>query len=245
MMLTRIKYLIAALVLSVQGVHAGSEITVVADEWPPFSGSDLPNGGISLDVISSVLERAGYNVNTQVLPWARIMSGARNSEYDIVGSLFYDPEVEDFMTYGAPFYQTEVRFVQRSGAGHQIDGLESLGDLSIAVGQGFLYEDRFDRADGLNKVVVTTTLQGIQMVGHGRVALTLDSVDVVNYATSVQDPSIADRVEVLPYVLATHGIHMAVRDDHPGRDIVVRDFNATLRAMRDDGSLAEILARHQ
>ena len=56
---------------------AQKTLSIVADEWPPFSGQALPNKGISVDVISAVLIRAGYEVESKILPWARIMNGSR------------------------------------------------------------------------------------------------------------------------------------------------------------------------
>lgn len=235
--------MLCALITSTS-LQAQTAVTVVADEWPPFSGAQLHNGGISLDVISTVLTRAGYDVTTQVLPWARIMDGSRRGEYDVVGSLFYDAEIASYMTYGDPFYATEVRFVRQAGSDHVVDGLPSLGDLSIAVGDGFLYEENFDRAENLNKRVVTTTFQAVQMVAYGRVDLTLDSVEVLEHAIDQADPPIDDQVEVLPYVLATHDVHMAVRNDLPNREGLVADFNRTLAQMRTDGTLTKLLAAH-
>lgn len=230
---------------AVAGLRADGPVTIVADEWPPFSGSTLHNGGISLDVIATVLRRAGYEVSTQVLPWARIMDGSRRGEYDIVGSLFYDAEIATYMTYADPFFATEVRFVRQADKDHVIDGLASLGQLSIAVGDGFLYEENFDRAENLNKRVVTTMFQAVQMVAHGRADLTLDSVEVLNHAIAQADPAIDDQLEILPFVLATHDIHMAVRNDLLGKDQLVIDFNETLAAMRADGSLAALLKAHE
>ena len=220
-------------------------VQVVADEWPPFSGESLPGRGISVDVISTVLRRAGYTVEADIVPWARIMAGARSGEYDIVGSLFFDPEIDGYMAYSAPFYQTSVKFVRRGGAGHRVEGMEDLAAYSIAVGDGFLYEKRFDRASDLDKVVVGTTLQGIQMVAAGRVDLTLDSEEVIAHAIRVQDRSLQNRVEVLPFVLATHGVHMAVSRSRPDHPQIVADFNRVLGEMQADGSLNALLAKHR
>ncbi len=225
-------------------VSSADTLTIVADEWPPFSGVSLPGKGISLDVIGEVLKRAGYQVETEVLPWARIMNGATSGQYDAIGSLFFDPELENYLTYADPFYETDVRLVQRAGSDHAFTSVEALRPFSFAVGDGFLYQDEFDRADYLNKVVVTTTLQAVQMVAHARVDLTLDSVDVVNHAVRSDDPSLRGLVEFAPGVLATQGIHMAVRNNLPNRDQVIQDFNTTLAEMRADGSLAKILEKH-
>lgn len=225
------------------GLSAES-LTIVADEWPPFSGAGLPDKGMSLDVISQVLTRAGYEVQTEVVPWARIIDGASSGQFDIIGSLFFDQSLEEYLTYGDAFYRTDVQLVQPRGGMHQFTTVDALRPYSIAVGDGFLYQDEFDRADYLRKTVVTTTLQAVQMVAHGRADLTLDSVDVVNYAIRTEDPALADLVEFAPGVLASQGIHMAVRNDLPNRDQVVADFNATLADMRADGSLADILVVH-
>ena len=149
------------------------------------------------------------------------------------------------MTYGDPFFQTSVKFVQRAGTAHDVTNLKALQPYSIAVGDGFLYEEGFDRADDLNKVVVTTTLQGVQMVAHDRVDLTLDSEEVVTYALTKEAPDLAARVEILPHVLARHDVHMAVRNSLPGKDALVADFNRVLAEMRADGSLEALLAKHR
>jgi len=234
-----------ALILTLTSAWAQDRrLTIAADEWPPFSGNDLPGGGIALDITSAVLERAGYAVETVVVPWARIMDGARSGEFDIITSLFADAELAEFLTYSAPFYATDVQLVQPAGASHSYDNVRDLVPFSIAVGDGFLYQDEFDRADYLKKVVVTTTQQAIQMVAHGRVDLTLDSVDVVRYVIDVQDPALADRVELAPGVLASQSIHMAVRSDLDDSATIVADFNATLAQMQADGSLEALLSRH-
>lgn len=218
---------------------------MVADPWAPFGGEDLPNGGISLDVISTVLTQAGYQVETAIVPWERALAGARAGTFDVVGNLFYLEELEEYLAYGSPFYESEVRFLRRVGTSHSFHDLESLRRYSIAVGAGYFYEDAFDRADFLNKTIVTTVVQGVRMVASGRVDLTLDSVDVLNYVIAKEAPELADQVEVMPMALATRAIHMAIRKDHPVQAQIRRDFNRVLSQMQKDGSLDELLDKHR
>lgn len=230
--------------LVVPPASAQEPLTLVADEWPPFSGGDLPELGIAMDVTKSVLTRAGYEVEAAILPWPRIVHGAKTAEYDIVTSLFLDAEMQEFVHYSDPFYDTEIRFVQKTGGDARYDGLQSLTDYTIAVGAGFLYEPAFDAAGFLNKFEVTTTFQGLQMVAAGRVDLTLDSVDVVRHSILRGDPALMDQIEVLDPPLATQQVHMAVSLSRPDHLRVVADFNRTLAEMRADGSLADLLAKH-
>ncbi|WP_299627246.1 transporter substrate-binding domain-containing protein [uncultured Tateyamaria sp.] len=238
---------VCILALALVAQQAGAEpraLKVVADEWPPFSGAALPNQGMSLDVISTVLRRAGYTVETQVMPWARIIASAKTDTVDIVGSLFADTEQATYLNYANPFHTTRIQLVRRLGSDITFRDVPSLQPYSFAVGDGFLYEPEFDRADYLQKQTVTTTLQAMQMVAFGRVDLTLDSVDVVNFAMQNEDPRLQERVEIAPGVMAHQGIHMAVRRTLDGNEQIVADFNATLAQMQSDGSLDALLAVH-
>lgn len=238
-------YLMSVLLWSASPAIANQRtLTVVADEWPPFSGENLPNKGISLDVIATVLTRAGYDVRTSVLPWARIMNMASNNKIEIVGSLFFDPAMTTHVTYAESFFSTDIRLVAPSGSPVEYTSVEDLKSYSIAVGAGFLYQDEFDKAGYLNKVEVTTTLQGMRMVADGRVDLTLDSEDVVNYSFQNDDPSLADKITLTPGILASQEIHMAVGNAVEDRHTIISDFNRVISEMRADGSLEQLLAVH-
>ena len=230
--------------VSLPALSQETKLTIVADEWPPFSGQSLPNKGMSLDVISTVLTRAGYEVETSVLPWARIMNMASSGQIEVVGSLFFDPEMTKHVTYAEPFYATDVKLVQRIGEDHRFTSVEDLAPYSIAVGAGFLYQDEFDAADFLNKVEVTTTLQAMRMLAEGRVDLTLDSVDVVNYSLGHDQFNLEDKLEFAPGVLASRRIHMAVGNTVENRAQIIADFNRVLTEMKADGSLDELLSVH-
>lgn len=230
---------------TLSGAYANEPIQIVADEWPPFSGRDLLSQGIAVDVSRAVLERAGYAVDVQILPWARIVQGAERGEYDAVTSLFHDEELNKSLAYSDPFIETKIRFLEKKGANSVVGDVSSLKPYSITVGAGFLYEPEFDHADYLQKIEVTTALQAIRMVAAGRADLTLDSEHVLRHAIRVDDPGLNDKVDILDTVLVTQGIHLAVsrqRDDH---DEVITAFNPALADMKADGTLDAVLDAHR
>ena len=220
-------------------------IKAVVDEWAPFGGEELPNRGISLDVMTAVLTRAGYQVEAEIVPWERALNGIKNGHYDVIGNLFPEQSMAPYMVFSDPFYETQVQFIKHKGNNATYSDLDSLKPYSIAVGEGYFYEENFDQANHLDKQVVTTVVQGVRMVANGRVDLTLDSVDVLNYVIHVQEPSLLERVELLPKPLAYQQVHMGIRKGLEGRDQLVADFNRVLNEMRDDGSLEEILKKHK
>ncbi len=116
--------IVAFLAFSANPAAASEPLTLVADEWPPFSGSELPGQGLSMDVTRAVLERAGYDVKTAILPWARVMNGARTGEYDIITSLPPSDDLEELLNHSEPFYSTEVKFIQQKGGDIAFRGIE-------------------------------------------------------------------------------------------------------------------------
>lgn len=238
------KFLGVLLAFFISSSVQASKLTVVADEWPPFSGSELTENGLSPHVISAVLERAGYDVEVKILPWARIMHGARNGEFDMVGSLFYDAELTEFMDYSDPYYETEIKFLKPKDSELEYTDLESLGTKRIAVGDGFLYSPEFDDAGYLNKVVTTTTLQCVQMVAFDRADLTLDSVEVLNYTIDNLAPELKDKVELVTKPLDSQAMYMAISKNTPDYETILRNFNSTLEAMKQDGSYEAIIHTH-
>lgn len=234
----------AAAALGAWPVFANEKLLVVADEWPPFSGAMLPNNGVSLDVTEAVLIRAGYEVEVAILPWTRVVSGAKSGQYDIITSLFLDTDLQKSLTYSEPFFKTEVKFVRKAGSDIVFENLESLKPYTIAVGTGFLYEPEFDSATYLNKFEVTTAIQGVRMVAAGRVDLTLDSTDVIQHAIRSEAPQLLEQVEVFGPPLATPEIHMAVSKARADHKDIADAFNAALVEMRADGSLDALLQKH-
>jgi polar amino acid transport system substrate-binding protein len=61
---------------------AGQPVKLATLEWPPYSGSSLPNQGLVSDLIRSALTAKGYTVTIEVVPWERAKQGTLNGEYD-------------------------------------------------------------------------------------------------------------------------------------------------------------------
>ncbi|WP_425041047.1 substrate-binding periplasmic protein [Primorskyibacter sp. S187A] len=219
-------------------------LRVVADEWPPYSGAELPERGLAMDVVSSVLERAGYGVETRILPWARIMGETEAGEFEVVGTMFFNEERAQQWQFSEPYYLTSVQLIQRTGAGHSFEDIDSLLPLRVAVGAGTYYDQWLIEAEHPDRVGLKTTLQALQMVAAGRVDVAIVSVPVAEYYIRTSAPQLADQLEFAPGVLGLHGIRMAVRRSLERSDDIVLSFNETLAAMRADGSLTSVLDRH-
>ena len=55
---------------------AGEPIQLVSTEYPPYMGAALPNGGITVDIVTRAFRRAGYDLVVAFRPWARALDEA-------------------------------------------------------------------------------------------------------------------------------------------------------------------------
>jgi polar amino acid transport system substrate-binding protein len=84
-----------SLILIAGSVQADKPIRIVVDPWPPFGGSELHQDGISRDAIATVLQRAGYRVETTIVSWQRALDGMKAGTYDVIGTLLYSADLAE------------------------------------------------------------------------------------------------------------------------------------------------------
>jgi len=85
---------------------------------------------------------------------------------------------------------------------------------------------------------------GARMLAAGRVDLTLEDEYVARYYLNRELVDLRDQLEFLHKPLSENGLHILVRRSHPQNTAIAAAFNQAIRAMRDDGSYAEIFKRH-
>ena len=73
------RFLSALLLLAlVQGVPARAEdtaISLMANSWPPYVDSKLPEQGLALELVTHIYRQAGYAPEVEITMWTRAMRG--------------------------------------------------------------------------------------------------------------------------------------------------------------------------
>ena len=76
-----------------------SKIEIVADNYPPYYGQDLPKGGVLTEIVVEAFGRAGYAVELKFAPWKRALEGAKTGKYEGIFTLWYRAEREEWFAY--------------------------------------------------------------------------------------------------------------------------------------------------
>ncbi|MBB2493885.1 substrate-binding periplasmic protein [Aquipseudomonas ullengensis] len=234
--------LTAALLLS-GSLHA-ELVRMSADSWPPFTDKRLPNNGLAVDLVNTALQRAGYTTEYIEAPWARVLHGLQQGDYDLVVSAWYSEERTRFGQFSAPYLINRVRFLQHRRTAIDYQSLADLRPYDIAVVRGYSYSQAFDQDASLRKVPVLEFAMGARMLAAGRVQLALEDELVAQHYLNRELAEVKDSLTFLPQPLSENGLHILVRLSHPRHQQIVDDFNRAIVQMRADGTYAQIYQRH-
>ncbi len=234
--------LLAALLL---GMPASAEhLRLSGDSWPPFTDRRLPNNGLAVDLVSTALQRAGYTTEYAEAPWARVMYGLQQGDYDLLVSAWYSDERTRYGLFSEPYLINRIRFLQHRRTHIYFDSLADLRPYSIAVVRGYSYSSEFDQDTSLSKVPVLEFAMGARMLAAGRVQLAVEDELVAQHYLNHELSEVKGGLEFLPKPLSENGLHILVRRTHPLHQQIVQDFNRAIAAMRADGTYARIYQRH-
>lgn len=219
-------------------------LRLVGDTWPPFTDKGLSHSGLAVDLVSTALQRAGHTTEYVQVPWARVLLGLQQGDYDIIVAAWYSTERSRYGFYSEPYLGNRVRFLRRRGAAIDFRGLASLKPYSIAVVRGYSYAAEFDADVRLSKVPVLEFTMAARMLAAGRVQLTLEDELVGQYFLNHDLQNIRGSIEFFGAPLSENGLHILMRRSHPLHQQIVADFNREMAAMKVDGSYQRIFSRH-
>ncbi|MEK1908238.1 MAG: transporter substrate-binding domain-containing protein, partial [Pseudomonas sp.] len=234
--------LAAALLLS--GPVSAEHVRMSGDSWPPFTDQRLPNNGLAVDLVNTALQRAGYTTEYVEAPWARVLYGLQQGDYDLIVSAWYSDERTHFGLFSEPYLINRIRFLQHRRTHIEFNSLADLRPYSIAVVRGYSYSTEFDQDASLSKVPVLEFAMGARMLAAGRVQLALEDELVAQHYLNRELSEVKSGLEFLPKPLSENGLHILVRRSHPLHQQIVDDFNRAIVQMRADGTYAQIYQRH-
>jgi polar amino acid transport system substrate-binding protein len=152
---------------------ADAPVRMVATEFPPYTGSALPGGGIACEITRAALRQSGLTMELTFRPWARALLEFQRGEHDGVIGAWRSAERERTMRFPQPLgILNQVGFMARSGHQRRIDDLAALHDLRIGVVNGYANPPRFDAAN-LQIEGAVDDLANLRKLLAGRVDLAL------------------------------------------------------------------------
>lgn len=231
--------------LGLQQALAAQKVSIATLNWEPYVGESLPDYGFTSEIVSTAFKEAGYDPEIKFMPWARAMQMTEKGNYDAAFPAYYSKERAQKYALTDAFAHGPVVLASKSGADISFSEIEDLKPYSIGIVKGYVNGEEFDAADYLNKDETRNNEQNLKKLLAGRVDLiAIDKVVAVNLLKN--NPNISGDLQDVTFLdppLDNLSLHVLISRNIDNYEQVLKDFNAALDKLSDDGTIDEILKK--
>lgn len=233
-------FAIAAL-LGANGAWADNVVKAEFVDWPPFTSASVDHGGIVVAITAAALKKAGLELSTTALPWARVLSDVKQGSADAAICQWYSEEHAKENILSDAVVDNNVVFVKKAGDAWDYKGFDSLNGKKVAIVKGYSYDAAFDKATSFGKDDAATLVGNLKKVAAGRDDLTVEDQIVAKYTIGKDAPELADKLAFAPTALAKNTCHVAFSRATGRGEELVKKFNDGLKSIKADGTYDAIL----
>ena len=240
--------ILICLVLLAAPVFA-AEITIVADEWPPYcgkAGSTLPGYGV--EIAKQVFEAAGYTFKYLNIPWVRAIKETREGQFNaIIGA--YKEEAPDFIFPEEEFGVSRYAFYAKQGSRWKYKGIESLHSKKIGLIKGYSYGEElnayFERNPQRVQYVSGSDplFQNIKKLLAGRFDVLIAGENVMTY--KIKEMGVVGEVIHVGVTDISANLYIAFSPTIKESAKYAEVFSSGIRNLKKSGKLDQILDRYE
>jgi len=247
--MNKLKHCLAALLLFVgalaQAAMAGDLKVVHSGNWPPYTGEDLPEQGLAIDLVTTALERAGYNPRVSIDSLEQILEGGKTGVYDVFATPWYTMDRGQHLDFSQPYLESHIRFIKRKHSAFEYTDFDDLEGMRIGVIKDYAYDEDFNQSPTIEKVVESSLPGNLQKLVEKEIDLTLDDERVLRYQINRFMTDDMEKLEILEKPLVVRGVNIGVSRKNPDHAKIVADFDNAIAAMKLDGTYDRILEKHK
>lgn len=259
-------FFVLVLAVSFQVSAAEKKVKLLTLEWEPYVGSAMPNYGYTAAIVTQAFTKAGYDVSIAFHPWGEAMAIAAKGKADGVFPAYHEKSREEHFIFSnslatsplglckRKYFQTQspTGVSEKSGTDihfitdPRIDEAQALKDLeayTFGVVKGYANTPAFDTADFLKKVTAGSDADNMALLLRDQVNLIVIDRYVARNILVKKYPWHSDKIEFMHPPLSVNKLYLAVSKKSAEPDKIIKDFNAGLAILIEDGVLDKV--KHQ
>lgn len=218
---------------------------VTGNDYRPFTGASLPEGGIATAIVRAAFAEQGHEVEIDFQAWRR---GYRKTlDGDFAATFPYIPSAErrEAYLYSDPILTLSIRPMVRAESEHKARRLGDLEGLTYCRPKGYAVSEKLAKlteTGALDRTAPYDMSTCVRMLDKERV----DFIPVNTYqgaATARKVLGSDDTVRFLNVTFQHTRLHLIAPKKSPQSKELLATFNAGLAALRRDGDLQSIRDR--
>lgn len=161
------------LIVSYRPLAADSNgvVRLASTDWPPWSGTNLPENGLATKMVRHIFANAGVTVEVDFMPWARAMRATRMGKYDGVFPAYWSQKRSGHYLRTEAYLVSQLSFLGRNKTPVRWHTLTDLTPFRIGIVRGYVNTADFDNNRSLNKDEAMDDEQNLRKLAAGRVDL--------------------------------------------------------------------------
>lgn len=225
-------------------------IKIGANVWGPYINNQLPANGLVANLVTTILTRAGYQVEMSFMPWHRVSESLISGELDMSIASWYNETRAQELQFTDAYLENELVIVKRKNDNLTFNSpaefktnIANKG-YSLGVFKDYGYGNFFSEIAPL--VSLNYFKYDAQMLRE--IANKKTDLALIDYWCAEQglanQKNIAKHLELMPTPVISQSLHATIslkRSDHKE---IAEAFNTTLKAMKEDGSYQQMLDRY-
>lgn len=226
-------------------VQARQVLRLAANYWEPYTGESLVNNGIASEVVVTALNRAGYDVTIDIMPWKRVLARAYTGSVDGIVAIWSTKERRSKLLFSSSYMSNELILLYMPSMRRKPKSLVDLTGLTLGIGSGYDYSDEFLSYKNFNVESVPNVMQNLLKLTMGRVDVVLEDKLIAKYTIqkySIKNKSLNNIISSKTPVLQIP-VYFALNPKVPNSEKIIMKFNYEMTKMSEDGTLREILSK--
>ncbi|MBF0412959.1 MAG: transporter substrate-binding domain-containing protein [Desulfamplus sp.] len=245
-MLKKMLVVIMVSIMSLPVFVLGSEKKIVISgcEWEPYTGKSLLNKGFFTEIAVKALEKAGYQVDVEIVPWKRALETSKSGDSDGLLGASFTEERTQFFHYPKYYWKNAVHFFVKKGKKITFTTLEALCPASVGILAGSFYEEKFRQIECIKLDPAPAVNLNIRKLIAGRFDYIIESKDSVNYIMKKEFSNDIDAIEPMLPAYEIDRIFLVFSKKNPNYQQISDDFDKGITMIQESGLYVEILKNH-
>lgn len=219
-------------------------LTLAATPWEYLMGEELDNGGHHTEMVTTIMARAGYSVDIKWAPLKRAVEMTKTGYYDGAMTIVKTPEDSAFFDYSEPIEYIDFHFFVLDQKGATFHSAAELAPATIGTIRGGPFGVRLTNIAGIETEEVNDASQNIRKLLARRIDSFITS-SLAFQAILKQNPiEDTNRITRLDPAYERVAIRLALSRKHPDHEQIIANFNRSLKSLKEDGTLANIVRKH-
>lgn len=217
-----------------------SELTLVIDDWPPYTSLKLENQGFLVEVVRQALKESDISLVIESHPWTRNIAKSISGEYTgIIGASFNEERAKYFLFSDALIF-TEIYLVSNRKLDVNVSDLDSLTGFRIGITKKYYYTDELSNKTDLRFVTSYTVEEGVEKLKNNKLDFIIADQRVLEFYSKIFN------MELIYYnpPVASRNMFLIINKSVPNAQYYINTFNEGLKKLKDSGRYLKILEEY-